>query len=144
MQPNWLAYQAHPTAREAFNLAGSLWHLTEWITETYHPNASSGLVRDKQDDFRQMCPALGVMRDIVTAYKHARVKHRVSKATDTEFELQGATLYFGQNLIASEHLANFTVIFEDGSAYTLNQLFVEVITFWNGYFNSLRQTEQPS
>ena len=91
-----------------------------------------------------MCPALGVMRDIVTAYKHARVKHRVSNVTDIDLELQGATFYFGSNLIVSEHLANFTVVLEDGSTNSLNQVFHEVIGFWNAYFNSLRQTEQPS
>ena len=33
VRPNALHYRQHPTAREAFNLAASLWHLVDWIFE---------------------------------------------------------------------------------------------------------------
>lgn len=139
--PNWMNYQKHPTAREAFNLAGSLWHLTDWITEYRYPNHSRADVSGEQDAFELMCPQLGAMHDIVTAYKHAKVSTPRGKVTNTHSDLQGATFYFGPNILVSEHLADFRVVLEDGCEYDLNQLFEAVVAFWDQYINVIPHAE---
>ena len=71
--PNALHYRQHPTAREAFNLAASLWHLIDWVFEDPRLNPQCQQKSDLQATLRQQCPALGVMHDITTLYKHARI-----------------------------------------------------------------------
>lgn len=134
--PNWINYQKHPTAREAFNLAGSLWHLIDWIAEYNYPKHSRSQVGREQDSFVAMCPPLGAMHDIVTAYKHAKVSNPRGKVISTHTELQGATFYFGPNIIASEHPAEFNIVLEDGCEYDLNQLFQAVLAFWDQYIKT--------
>jgi hypothetical protein len=57
--PNALHYRQHPTAREAFNLAASLWHLIDWIFEDRRLNPQYQQKSDLQATLRQQCPALG-------------------------------------------------------------------------------------
>lgn len=90
--PNALHYRQHPTAREAFNLAASLWHLIDWIFEDPRLNPQCQQKSDLQATLRQQCPALGVMHDITTLYKHARMTKPQGKVAATDVEMLGAAL----------------------------------------------------
>ena len=95
MLPNALHYRQHPTAREAFNLAASLWHLIDWIFEDPRLNPQRQQKSALQATLHQQCPALGVMHDITTLYKHARITKPQGKVAATDVEMLGATFYFG-------------------------------------------------
>ena len=112
--PNALHYRQHPTAREAFNLAASLWHLIGWIFEDPRLNPQRQQKSDLQATLRQQCPALGVMHDITTLYKHARMTKPQGKVAATDVEMLGATFYFGPGGPVSEHPAEYVVTLEGG------------------------------
>lgn len=134
--PNALHYRQHPTAREAFNLAASLWHLIDWIFEDPRLNPQRQQKSDLQATLRQQCPALGVMHDITTLYKHARITKPQGKVAATDVEMLGATFYFGPGGPVSEHPAEYVVTLEGGEQRPLNELFEEALRFWDGYFRA--------
>ena len=134
--PNVLNYRQHPTAREAFNLAASLWHLIDWVFEDPRLNPQRQQKKDLQASFRQQCQALGVMHDITTLYKHARMTAPQGKVAATEVDMLGATFYFGPGGPISEHPAEYTITLEGGGQRPLNALFDEALKFWDGYFRA--------
>ena len=137
--PNALNYRQHPTAREAFNLASSLWHLIDWAFEDQRlksPRLDKKDLQALQATFRQQCPALGVMHDITTLYKHARVSAPLGKVATMNVEMLGATFYFGPGGPVSEHPAEYIVTLEGGEQRPLNELFDEALRFWDGYFRA--------
>lgn len=134
--PNALHYRQHPTAREAFNLAASLWHLIDWVFEAPSLNSPHQEKKNLQATLRQQCPALGVMHDITTLYKHARMTKPQGNVTATDVEMLGATLYFGPGGPVSEHPAEYIVALEGGEQRPLNELFEEALRFWEGYFRA--------
>ena len=136
VRPNALHYRQHPTAREAFNLAASLWHLIDWIFEDPRLNPQCQQKSDLQATLRQQCPALGVMHDITTLYKHARITKPQGKVAATDVEMLGATFYFGPGGPVSEHPAEYIVTLEGGEQRPLNELFEEALRFWDGYFRA--------
>lgn len=134
--PNVLHYRQHPTAREAFNLAASLWHLIDWVFEDPRLNLQHQQKSDLQVAFRQQCAALGVMHDITTLYKHARMTKPQGKVASTDVEMLGATFYFGPGGPVSEHPAEYVVTLEGGEQRPLNELFDEALRFWDSYFRA--------
>ena len=139
VRPNALHYRQHPTAREAFNLAASLWHLIDWAFEDQRlksRNLDKKDLQALQATFRQQCPALGVMHDITTLYKHARVSAPLGKVATMNVEMLGATFYFGPGGPVSEHPAEYIVTLEGGEQRPLNELFEEALRFWDGYFRA--------
>ena len=134
--PNALHYRQHPTAREAFNLAASLWHLIDWIFEDRRLNPQYQQKSDLQATLRQQCPALGGMHDITTLYKHARMTKPRGKVAATDVEMLGATFYFGPGGPVSEHPAEYIVTLEGGEQRPLSELFEEALRFWDGYFRA--------
>ncbi|MBU6284781.1 MAG: hypothetical protein KGO85_02450 [Proteobacteria bacterium] len=134
--PNALHYRQHPTAREAFNLAASLWHLIDWIFEDPRLNPQRQQKSDLQATLRQQCPALGVMHDITTPYKYARMTKPQGNVTATDVEMLGATFYFGPGGPVSEHPAEYVVTLEGGEQRPLNELFDEALKFWDSYFRA--------
>jgi hypothetical protein len=134
--PNALHYRQHPTAREAFNLAASLWHLIDWIFEDPRLNPQRQQKSDLQATLRQQCPALGVMHDITTLYKHARMTRPQGNVMATDVEMLGATFYFGPGGPVSEHPAEYVVTLEGGEQRPLNELFDEALKFWDSYFRA--------
>jgi hypothetical protein len=134
--PNALHYRQHPTAREAFNLAASLWHLIDWIFEDPRLNPQRQQKSDLQATLRQQCPALGVMHDITTLYKHARMTKPQGKVAATDMEMLGATFYFGPGGPVSEHPAENVVTLEVGEQRLLSKLFDEALKFWDSYFRA--------
>lgn len=134
--PNALHYRQHPTAREAFNLAASLWHLIDWIFEDPRLNPQRQQKSDLQATLRQQCPALGVMHDITTLYKHARMTRPQGNVMATDVEMLGATFYFGPGGPVSEHPAEYVVTLEGGEQRLLNKLFDEALKFWDSYFRA--------
>lgn len=134
--PNALHYRQHPTAREAFNLAASLWHLIDWVFEDPRLNSPHQERKALQATFRQRCPALGVMHDVTTLYKHARMTKPQGNVAATGVEMLGATFYFGPGGPVSEHPAGYVVTLEGGEQHPLNELFNDALRFWDSYFRA--------
>jgi hypothetical protein len=134
--PNAVHYRQHPTAREAFNLAASLWHLIDWVFEDPRLNSQHQEKKALQTNLRQQCPALGVMHDITTLYKHARMTRPQGNVMATDVEMLGATFYFGPGGPVSEHPGEYVVTLEGGEQRPLNELFDEALKFWDGYFRA--------
>jgi hypothetical protein len=134
--PNALHYRQHPTAREAFNLAASLWHLIDWIFEDPRLNPQCQQKSEFQAALRQQCWALGVMHDITTLYKHARITKPQGEVAATDVEVLGVTFYFGPGGPVSEHPAEYIVTLGGGEQRPLNELFDEALRFWQSYFGA--------
>lgn len=144
VQLNWVDFSQRPTPRTAFNLATSLWHLIEWVAADPTTNCGSNDARKLQDHLVAQCPALGVMHDIATGFKHWRVSTPRGGVEDSHLELLGATLVFGAGGPMSENAAQFTVNLSDGQDVPLQPLFVAALQFWQQYLSSSRKPEnQP-
>lgn len=132
--PNWIDFTNLPTPRNALNLAYSLWHLLDWIKrDKRHAFIGQG-IEDVRQHFIKECPMLGVIHDISTFGKHAKVSQPKGNVVSAEAQFIGAVLYFGSEGPRSEHPSKFTVILKDGRNLDLLIVFDQVISYWDSYF----------
>lgn len=132
--PNWITFNQLPTSRNALNLAYSLWHLLDWIRLDKRHAFVGQSIGDVHSHFVKECPELGIIHDITTFGKHAKVSRSKGKVIGTTAEFKGAVLYFGSGGPRSEHPSKFTVLLSDGSELDLLNVFMQVVNFWSTYF----------
>ena len=137
--PNWITFNQLPTPRNALNLAYSLWHLLDWIQLDQRHDFIGKSMREISEHFVRECSMLGVIHDICTFGKHAKVSRPKGNVVGTTAEFTGAVLYFGPEGPRSEHPSKFTVSLSDGNEIDLIDVFKEVIEFWNNYFKIPRE-----
>jgi hypothetical protein len=140
IKPNWLNYLNAPTPRTAFNLANSLWSVMDWIKHDVAHGMQELTLEQIRNQFKGDCPALAVVHDLCTHGKHYTVSR--PKSGDTSFasgELTGAIICFSSPIgPVSEHTADFAVVNPDSSETPLDEVFQEVISHWENYFNMPR------
>ena len=136
VQPNYVSYSKHPTAKEAFNMCSSLWHLVDWITQDTNINTSAKSLSDIRQIVEPQCPSLSLMHDITTLSKHAVISRPRGNIVCTEAELLGATFHFGPGGPISEHPANYKLTFDDGSTSYLHEEIIKCMQFWESFFNN--------
>jgi hypothetical protein len=139
IQPNWINFENAPTPRTAFNLAGSLWNVIEWIKHDPVHGMQDINLKEIQSLFQERCAALGIVHDLGTHGKHYTVSKPRGNATVVDNELTGAIICFNTPFgPVSEQTAVFSVVLEGGAEISLNQLFREIMNFWHGYFSQPR------
>jgi hypothetical protein len=131
---NWVSYTQSSTARQAFNLASSLWHVIEWIRQDERHPSYGPQLKDVQDHFLSGCPDLAVMHDVATSGKHYTVSKPKSAMDTIGGEMDGAVLVFGPGGPMSEHTAEFIVTMDDGSERPLREIFGRCMEYWDAYF----------
>lgn len=132
--PNWITFTGLPTPRNALNLAYSLWHLLDWIRLDKRHAFIGQSLGDVHAHFVKECPMLGVIHDITTFGKHAKLSRPKGEVVGTNAEFMGAVLYFGPGGPRSEHSSKFTVSLSDGGELDLRDVFEQVIGYWTTYF----------
>jgi hypothetical protein len=132
--PNWITFTKLPTPRNALNLAYSLWHLLDWIRLDKRHAFIGQNMGEVHAYFIKDCSMLGVIHDITTFGKHAKVSRPKGEVVGTEVDFVGAILYFGLGGPRSEHPSKFSVTFSDGREMDLTDVFKEVIDYWDAYF----------
>lgn len=132
--PNWIAFTALSTPRNALNLAYSLWHLLDWIRLDKRHAFIGQSIGDVHAHFVKECSMLGVIHDITTFGKHANVSRPKGDVVGTNAQFVGAVLYFGPGGPRSEHPSKFTVSLSDGRELDLLDVFRQVIEYWDAYF----------
>jgi len=84
---------------------------------------------------------LGVIHDVVTLGKHAKMTRPRGGVAGITPSFTGVVMYFGQGGPRSEHPSEFTVTFNDGSSISLFEVFKAAVDYWDNYFKVPR--EQP-
>lgn len=134
VQPNFLRFQSDPTAREAFNLCSSLWHIIDWIEKDWRTNTEKLSLHELRTQFESSCPALSALHDITTVSKHGSLSKSRGNVIFSTAEIQGVNFYFSKLGPVSEHPAAYTVHFENGETLSLHDLIATAYTFWDSYF----------
>lgn len=136
VQPNGIQFRSNPTptAREAFNLCSSLWHMIDWVTVDPRTNPDGKHISEVRKELEATCPALSVLHDITTLSKHASLSKPRGPVASSEAVLVGATFYFGPGGPVSEHPAEYVVTLENGKQFKLSDLLAEAFAFWEDYF----------
>lgn len=131
---NWIDFNNLSTPRNALNTAYSLWHLLDWIRLDKRHAFIGQSMGDVHAHFVKECPMLGVIHDITTFGKHAKVSRSKGDVAGTNAELMGVVLYFDSAGPRSEHPSKFTVSLNDGRELDLIDVFKQIISFWDNYF----------
>ena len=135
VQPNYVSYSQHPTAKEAFNICSSLWHLIEWVKADTTINISTKSLTAIRQILEPQCPSLKIIGDITNLSKHVILtKPQMTDLTSGDAELLGATFHFGPSGLISEHPANYKLIFADGSIHYLHEEVIKCMKFWESFF----------
>jgi hypothetical protein len=142
--PNWIAFTKNPSARNAFNLAYTLWHVLDWISLDRRHGFSGASMQDIRDFFEGDFPMLGVIHDVATLGKHARVTRPRGGVVGITASITGAVVYFGPSGPRSEHPSEFTVKFNDGSTSSLFEVFQGAVEYWDKYFRVPRDKPASS
>ena len=132
--PNWITFTQNPSARNAFNLAYTLWHVLDWIRLDRRHGFSGASMEDIRDFFERDFPMLGVIHDVATLGKHAKVTRPRGGVVGITASITGAVMYFGPGGPRSEHPSEFTVTFSDGSTMSLFEVFKGAVEYWDRYF----------
>lgn len=97
IQPNWLNFSQRPSARKAFNLAASLWHVIEWIVQDKRHEHFGCSLKAVREYFIENCPDLAAMHDIATKGKHYTVSKWPNRPHErsmrSSMHLHGETQY---------------------------------------------------
>lgn len=134
LMPNWCVFAAHPSAKNAFNLAASLWHVLEWIEKDAVHGFGGKTKSDIRHHFMSQCPNLGIMHDIVTMSKHITVgtpKGGFSSVAGEPYQLM---LHKGREGMFPESASDFVIHMQDGSEARLLDAFKVVVDYWTEYF----------
>lgn len=127
-QPSVLAYLEISTPRTAFGACMALWHLFDWVKA--ERLAGQALILSS--------PNVSVLRDVITWGKHREVRRSKGEITEVTEDLEGMRLMMGSGFgPVVEHLAKFTVHFEDGTATSLHEIVVKAYLDWHSYFDGL-------
>lgn len=137
VQPNAIEYRRTRSARSAFNLATSLWHLQEWVVVQMNPDASKKALESEKSKLMQallqQCPELGVLHDIATASKHAMVSSPKGDVAASSAEITAVHLSFAGSQPVTEHEAEMLIELKDGSVKKLEQVLGTAFNYWNHY-----------
>lgn len=136
VQPNFLRFHNDPTAREAFNLCSSLWHLIDWVVKDDRTNPTSSSIYDLRKQFESQCPALSILHDVTTVSKHGELSKPRGTVKSTTASIQGVNFYFGAIGPVSEHPATYTVQLESGEEISLIVLVTAAYQFWEAFFQT--------
>lgn len=142
--PNWISFTENMSARNAFNLAYSLWHILDWISLDKRHGFSGTSLGDIRGVFEKEFPLLGVVHDVATLGKHATVSRPRGGVIGITASITGAVLYFGPGGPRSEHPSDFTVTFSDGSTMPLLEIFKGAVEYWDRYFKVPRDAPASS
>lgn len=134
VQTNFVSFSKHPTAKEAFNMCSSLWHVVDWITKDTNINKSGKSISDIRQILESQCHSLSLMHDITTLSKHASLTRQRGNISSINVEILGATFHFGPGGPISEHPANYKLVFDDGSTSYLQEEIVKCMQFWENFF----------
>lgn len=134
VQPNFLRFHSDPTAREAFNLCSSLWHLIDWVEKDGRTNPSNLTLHELRIQFEHSCPALSAIHDITTVSKHAAISKTRGSVRSSTAEVRGVNFYFSKLGPVSEHPAAYTVHLENGEKLSLHELIAAAYNFWDVFF----------
>lgn len=140
VQPNFLRFHSDPTAREAFNLCSSLWHLIDWVEKDWRTNPNSLSLYELRTQFESICPALSAIHDITTVSKHGSISKVRGGVSSSTAEIQGVNFYFSEFGPVSEHPATYTVHLENGENLSLHALIAVAYQFWDSFFRQPVQT----
>lgn len=133
VQTNFVSFSNHPTAKEAFNMCSSLWHLIDWITQDTTINKSGKSITEIRQILEPKCPSLSLMHDITTLSKHASLSRPRGNIVSTDAEFLGAIFHFGPSGPISEHPAKYKLTFDDGSTCYLHDEILKCMQFWEGF-----------
>ena len=134
VQPNFLRFNSEPTAREAFNLCSSLWHLIDWVEKDFRTNPNRLSLGDLRNQFEIKCSALSALHDIATNSKHGGVSRPRSSIVSTKAIIDSVNFYFGSSGSISEHSANYIIELSNGDQVMLHKLVEGAYLFWSNYF----------
>ena len=137
--PNWISFTQNPSARNAFNLAYTLWHLLDWINLDKRHGFSGKPIQDVRDFFEGDFPMLGVIHDVATLGKHAKMTRPRGGVAGITASFTGVVMYLGPGGPRSEHPSEFTVTFNDGSSISLFEVFKVAVDYWDKYFKTPRE-----
>lgn len=137
VQPNAIEYGRTRSARSAFNLATSLWHLQEWVVVQMNPDVSKKELESEKSKLMQallqQCPELGVLHDIATASKHGMVSRPKGDVAASSAEITAVHFCFAESQPVTEHAAEMLIELKDGSVKKLEQVLGAAFNYWNHY-----------
>jgi hypothetical protein len=133
-QPNFLRFHNDPTAREAFNLCSSLWHLIDWVQIDHRTNPQNLSLRELRKQFETECTALSALHDITTVSKHGTIEKPRGIVSSSKANIQGVNFYFSSLGPVSEHPASYTIQLANGQEVLLHELLASAYSFWDKFF----------
>lgn len=147
VQPNAIEYGRTRSARSAFNLATCLWHLQEWVVVQMNPDASKQVLKKEKSQLMQVllkqCPELGVLHDIATANKHAKVSKPKGDIVKSSAEITAVHLSFMGGQPVTEHAAEMLIELQDGTIKRLEEILGAAFNYWNHYLPILLAPKSP-
>ncbi|NDE62333.1 MAG: hypothetical protein EB038_09115 [Cyclobacteriaceae bacterium] len=145
VHPNILEYEKYKSPRVAFNLATSLWHLQEWVVVELNQNSDDKQLKAAKTKFKATliaeCPVLGILHDLTTANKHAIVSTPLGGVVSTSALTKTVHLSFLGSQPVTEHGSEFSIKLADGTFKNLDQIFIEVINYWDANLNRWLNTK---
>lgn len=134
LMPNWCVFTSHTSAKNAFNLAASLWHVLEWIEKDERHGFIGKSKTDIRNHFISACPNLGIMHDIVTMSKHITVSSPKGGFSSVTGEPHQLILHSGPAGMFPESGSDFVIQMKDGAEIRLLDAFKVVVDYWTEYF----------
>jgi hypothetical protein len=127
--PNAKQFQSEPSPRSLFNVASSVWHLSDWVWHDRNPGQDSrGMAWIAfRNQMLAACPQLGWLGDIADAGKHRGLGRLPEvKGAGPQFVLNTAMFLAG----VPSHDQKYFLILNDGSKAAVDEILREAIEFW--------------
>jgi hypothetical protein len=124
-------FQNEPSPRTLFNVAGSVWHLIDWVWHDRNPgkDGRGSSFKSYRNGLLARCPDLALFRDIADAGKHCGLGR-----DDVEVESTEPTAAPGGNALLlgddARGFLSFLLKSNDGSKRAVNEVLRRAINFW--------------
>lgn len=133
-------YKSQPTSLPAaFNLAGSLFSMHEWMWHTYG-SALGGSLRNAHDynsHIQTACPAFKHMRDLANASKHVSLSSPSTQATHIT-DTSAVESVIGEAIIGVSKIGRGVVVIDDGGTKVdFENTADEVLEYWEEVLKKL-------
>lgn len=142
LRNDFLDYEANNSSSyKAINFILTAWHLTDWLLKEFEHAHYQGTEDQRLGKFRnelyQKCSSLKTMHDLANGYKHMQVDQDRIK----DHSLVGSNssdiskIHWWNNLSSTnEKLPPLMIEFEDQGLVLLQDVFQNVLEFWEYYF----------
>ncbi|MCC8936880.1 hypothetical protein H8A99_10375 [Bradyrhizobium sp. Arg68] len=127
--PSAKAFYSEPSPRSLFHVAGSLWHLHDWVWHDRNPGQNSrGPIFDTfRNNLLQQCPELGWLRDLTDASKHRGLGRLPEvQGAEPQWILSALSVHLG----SLGHELKFFIVLNDGSRQYADEVVHKAIEFW--------------